>query len=324
MSGYSSLAIAKELNELGVLSPAEYKRAKGFHYRPGFCRGKRSLWSAQTVIRLLKDEVYVGTLAQGKKERISYKVRKQVDVPSDEWIRCDNAHEALVSRFIFDTVQMLLDRDTVSMKGSHASRLYSGLLFCGDCGSSMVRRTNPRNPEAAASFICTARNLKGTCSRHSIREDKLNEAVFAFIRDYVDELSDMGAVCGEMEEAAARGYDGDGEMERIRQELKKCEAFKGSLYHDLQRGFIDERQFQRFREKYSSREAELKEIIRKREQNERECLENREDLDRRMAEFKERLNVNVIDRNLLVMLIERIMVYEGGEIRIVTRFGKGR
>ncbi len=288
-----------------------------------------------------RDDIGACHFQQGKSERISYKVRKQVEVPPEEWIRCDNAHEALVSRFVFDTVQMLMDRDTICAKGSRMSRLYNGMLFCADCGSAMVRRTNPRNPDRAASYICGAKNVQGTCSRHAIREDRLNEAVFSFIREYVEELSDVRAVAGAVDDEGGavdlgreNGSGASGcpvvlsreerEMERLREELKQCAVFKGSLYQDLQRGIINERQFQRFREKYSKREAQLEEIIRRKEQYAKVLTENREELDRNLREFKEQMNISVMDRNLLVMLVERIMVQEGGEIEVVTRFGRGR
>lgn len=66
LQGMSQDAIANRLNELGILSPFEYKISSGSHYETGFRQKEQALWSSVTVRRILENEVYIGNLVQGK------------------------------------------------------------------------------------------------------------------------------------------------------------------------------------------------------------------------------------------------------------------
>ena len=84
IEGFSNLAIAEKLNGLGILSPMEYKRAQGENYRTGFGGGAKAKWSSVAVKRILVNECYLGTMIQGKEEKVSYKVNKCVKKPQEE------------------------------------------------------------------------------------------------------------------------------------------------------------------------------------------------------------------------------------------------
>ena len=324
MVGYSASSIAKHLNEQGILSPAEYKRSQGMQFLTVYGKCSGSKWSAQTVLRLLKNEVYIGRLAQGKREQVSYKVRKQVDIPSEQWIRCDDAHEAIVDRSVFDTVQMLLDRDTISAKGDKCSYLYSGLIFCEDCGSSMIRRNYYKKPEAPAYFICSAKNLRNSCSRHAIREDVVNRGVEHFLHEFIDSLQDKEHMMEELEGMEITYSNADAhadEIKRLRSELDEVGVYQRALYQDLDSGIIKERQFRRYRMKYEERRKELAAAIKEHEECIRIAEERDAETDERLAACKEKLNVDGLDRKLVVTFIDRILVSEDGKMNIVARFG---
>ncbi|GHU95694.1 hypothetical protein FACS1894208_08950 [Clostridia bacterium] len=96
LAGMSALKIAETLNNLGVLSPMEYKKSRGLpHPTGGFADKADSKWAAIAVIRILANETYTGTLIQGKQGKLNYKVRQIIDRPQSEWKRTENAHEAI-------------------------------------------------------------------------------------------------------------------------------------------------------------------------------------------------------------------------------------
>ncbi len=76
MQGYNAQAIADYLNENGVLSPSRYKRQIGSQYQSGFQKGQVSEWGPMTVRRILTNEIYIGTLIQGKRGTPNYKVKQ--------------------------------------------------------------------------------------------------------------------------------------------------------------------------------------------------------------------------------------------------------
>ena len=110
--GMSQDAIANRLNELGILSPFEYKISSGSHYETGFRQKEQALWSSVTVRRILENEVYIGNLVQGKRTTPNHKVKQTYVKPEDDWIRIEKNHEPLVSDRDFEIVQRLLGMDT--------------------------------------------------------------------------------------------------------------------------------------------------------------------------------------------------------------------
>lgn len=106
LAGVSASGIANILNKNGVLSPSEYKVKCGEKYNTSFKGAGQSKWSAKTIIRILKNVVYIGTLAQGKRTTVSHKVKKEIEVPECDWIVYENAHEQIISKMDFDAVQI--------------------------------------------------------------------------------------------------------------------------------------------------------------------------------------------------------------------------
>ena len=138
MEGMSNQLIADKLNELGVLAPADYKRATGVNFKSSFQTHLTSRWSAVAIIRILKNPIYYGVLQQGKSQRINYKVKVQRALPKEEWVIFENHHEGIVTKEEYETVQMLLAKDTRIAPGENRLYLFGGLLSCGDCGSNLT------------------------------------------------------------------------------------------------------------------------------------------------------------------------------------------
>ena len=112
LEGMSAQAIAEQLNSENVLAPSEYKRLCGLNYHSGFKAGTHAKWQAIQVLRILKNEVYTGTMVQGRRQKINYKIKKIRDVEESGWIRVPNMHEAIIPQKLFDTVQEVLKLDT--------------------------------------------------------------------------------------------------------------------------------------------------------------------------------------------------------------------
>ena len=143
LEGFSASHIADELNRLGILSPLAYKRNHGMpHAKGGYTDRKDCKWSATTIIRILQDETYTGTLVQGKQTTPHFKLKEREDKPSSEWIRVEGTHEAIIQKHDFDLVQRLRRIDTRTSPKSDKVYLFSGILICGCCGCRMTRKTN--------------------------------------------------------------------------------------------------------------------------------------------------------------------------------------
>ena len=129
LDGTSALRIATVLNEMGILSPLAYKKNNGFPYaKHGYADKEDCKWSATTIIRILQDETYIGTLVQGKQGTPHYKIKQMEQRPSSEWIRVPDAHEPLIAKQDFELVQRIRRLDTRTSPKQDTVYLFSGVL----------------------------------------------------------------------------------------------------------------------------------------------------------------------------------------------------
>ena len=97
LEGMSANSIADQLNSEGVLAPSEYKRLCGLNYHSGFKTGTHAKWQAIQVLRILKNEVYTGTMVQGKRQKINYKMVNTMyakDISKKVWSSLQRKKEA--------------------------------------------------------------------------------------------------------------------------------------------------------------------------------------------------------------------------------------
>ncbi len=236
LNGMSSQRIASHLNELGVLPPNEYKRANGFNYTCGFQAGLNQKWTVVSVNRILKNESYTGTLIQGKRRKINYKVKKSHDVGSENWIRVEDAHDAIISKGEFQQVQQLLELDTRTAPSQTTVYPLSGFLRCADCGQNMIRRTVTKNGKKYQYYHCSTYKNGGGCTPHMINSEKLTESVLAAIRHQVSLLVEAEKVLSNAELASGEQIGIkilDSQITALEAELERYSNLKIRLYQDL-------------------------------------------------------------------------------------------
>lgn len=112
ISGMSDQGIADKLNQMGVLSPLEYKLQQGVNISENFKQSDTAKWSSKAVYRILHNEVYTGTLVQGKQKKAEYRSKDIVAVPEEKWSRVCNTHEAIIDLEQYELVQSLVAKDT--------------------------------------------------------------------------------------------------------------------------------------------------------------------------------------------------------------------
>lgn len=179
MLGQSFRAIARALSDDGIPNPATH-----FTRLDGKKPDKRCspYWNSKTVMHILSDPTYLGKTVQHKTTRVSYKNHKVLRVPESEYIIKENAHEAIVSRDIWDKVQAV-NIGAARGRADKTGKVHtlSGLLVCADCGKKLKLK-------AARSgnfyFVCrTYADLgKKYCTSHGVSEAALEQLVLQDIR----------------------------------------------------------------------------------------------------------------------------------------------
>ncbi|MCL2170095.1 MAG: recombinase family protein [Defluviitaleaceae bacterium] len=188
VEGASNQGIAGRLNEMGVLSPYEYKLEKGFNVKSHFKKGEKALWSANSVARILKNEVYLGVMEQGKRTSKSYKFKKGFDVPKEDWIRVEGTHEGIIDPINFALVADILGQDTRKSPLQSEVYLFSGLLKCRACKQNMVRKIVPSSGKKYVYYVCSTNRQTKACKPHSIAQKQLEQAVLYTIRAHMGHM----------------------------------------------------------------------------------------------------------------------------------------
>jgi len=190
--GMSLNGIAKKLNELGVPNPTAYKHSIGLNYNSPRARQNDGMWVGSTIRRMLLNQVNLGHMVQGRQRVVSYKVHDRISVPEDEWFVVHNTHEATFTQEEYDTLVRLLERDTRTPNGGRTVHLFSGFVRCSDCKKALHRKTST----GITYYFCRtySEKSKEKCTKHSIREDLLANAVLAAIRVQIALLDSLRTI----------------------------------------------------------------------------------------------------------------------------------
>jgi site-specific DNA recombinase len=322
LEGVSPQDIADALNKLGVLSPMEYKRSLGMKFTTSFKTNSKALWSAGTVIRVLKNPIYTGVLIQGKETTPSYKVHKRVTKDESEWSVIEDSHEAIISKIDFDSAQKVLKCDTRRSPGGKAVGLFSGMIFCGDCGASMVRKTVPAGDKKYVYYICSAHKQDKSCSPHRIRDNALEEIVLDSLKQHISEVVDMSELFAITDTAplrTAQAQKVQRQLDKKHEEYEKLQKLLMSLYENLADGIIDREEYTRLKASFSARADEAeKQMDALREQL--EDIYNHGTENAWMNEFIKRQGLTTLDRAVVVALIDKILIHSNDVVEIIYRW----
>ena len=322
LDGISPQDIADALNKLGVLSPMEYKRSLGMKYTTSFKTSAKAAWSAGTVIRILKNPIYTGVLIQGKETTPSYKVHKRIAKDKSEWTVIEDSHEAIISGIDFDSVQKVLKCDTRRSPDDKAVGLFSGMLFCGDCGASMVRKTVPAGEKKYVYYVCSAHKQDKSCSPHRMRDTALEEIVLDSLRQHIREVVNMSELLNITDTAplrTAQAQKVQRQLDKKREEYEKLQKLLMSLYENLTDGVIDHEEYARLKASFTARADEAE----KQMDALRESLNDIQSHGTEnvwMNEFIKRQELASLDRAVVVALIDKILIHSNDVVEIIYRW----
>jgi tnpX site-specific recombinase len=312
LKGYSSKAIADELNRLGILTPKLYKENQGFKCN-GFQTIKSGNWSAKTVNRIIENEVYIGNTLQGKSSVLSYKNKKQLGKKKEEWIRVENTHEALISKETFVIANEMLKRDLNNLKGRENIDLFSGMLFCKDCGSQLVKRLVRQKEKEYIYYICSKYNKGNSCTRHSIKRETLINVVSETIKSYIEFNEKLYSKIKYVDLSKDLT---DIYIPVLKREKVMVEKLLSSLYTDLKENIVSSEEFKLFRESYIKKQKELNDSIEYRLKKQDDTRFKLNQNHQWIIDINKYKNISKIDRLSVVMLIDKIFVCEDKTIDI--------
>ena len=318
LSGMSCRQIASSLNSDNVLSPAAY--AKLPVSKPGPYTG---LWSSERISEMLQNETYIGNMVQGRMVKISYKSKKCLRQSPENWVVVEGTHEPIIDPETFQKVQLL-----VSSRKHTRSRTYDfllkGLIFCHECGYPMavLNRKNAAG-EDRLFFVCRTyqRFTKaGVCTCHSIKEETVNEAVLAKVREVCQAYLNpdrLRPIAKEAVENASKAASCEAEMQALQSKITALTTNLDQMYMDRLNGLLSEEDFQRIYQKVKMDRTVLEDRLKSMQGQVKQPVNTEE---KAKALVKQFLDSALTSRELLVSLIERVELTEEKEIIIKFRF----
>ena len=322
LEGVSQQRIADRLNEKGILSPLDYKQHCGMNFKSGFQVNTKTLWTAVTVGRILKNEIYTGTLAQGKKSSPNHKVKRLVEKPESEWVRIADNHDAIISAEIFKAVNSVLKQDIRVAPKQETAYLFSGLLFCADCGKNLVRNGVKQKGKEYSYYMCVGNKTDKSCASHRISDTKLEEAVLLVLRRHIANLMDaerMLEIVNELPVKRDELRQTDRLITQKMAEIERYNRLKTKLYESMADGLIDKAEYSEMKRSYDEKLRQAGEALAKLKEDYSSLWENAGS-HTWIEQFKQHQDIDVLTRPIVVTLIDRIIVYQDRHVEVVFKY----
>ena len=319
--GMGYIALARYLNEAGIVSPRDYFYQQKNNANP---RHESHCWNSVSIGGLLRNEVYIGNMVSCKYASESYKNHKLIDRPKDEWIRVENAHEPLIERELWDRCQAITEKRYIRRpKKDGTSSIFTGLLVCADCGLKMrcatQRKTRKNgNLYEHTNFMCTtyAHGGQTTCTPHTVGEKDLHEIVAEQIRSHAlmvqcDENRIIEKIVSAQDsETSANKKACDSELKHCRKRLAMLEKLIDSLYEDRVTGTVPESVFKSLILKYEQERVEREDTVKAIEKRIADIQQNNGSATAWVKLIKQHIRLETLDTDTLLTLIDKIIVSE--------------
>ena len=324
IDGHSAARIADILNGRGVLSPIEYKKDRGLpHPKGGYSDKDGAKWSATTVIRILNDETYTGTLIQGKIGTPNYKLKELVQKPESEWHRTENAHAAIIQKHNFDLAQKILRLDTRTAPRGDKVYVFSGILVCGCCGNRMTRKTVPYKDEKYHYYWCPTGKKNGCTRSVMLKETILTDCVLGSVKAHIANIASLETLLASLDSTRIARELAENltlQLSENERRLEKIREFKAGLYENMINGNLSKDEYKALKGKYTADADNLITANAKLKQEVAAVLECKHERLMWMEHFKKFENLDTIDRRTVIHLIHSIRVLSKTELEITFNY----
>lgn len=247
ISGLGPTQIAKRLKSEDVMTPTEYWNNIG---RKCSKPPERPFnWCADTVSSILDKQEYCGDTVNFRTTSKSFKLKKRFERPQEEWQVFENTHPAIIDRETFALVQELRQHRRRPTKSGIVS-MFSGLLYCADCGEKLYYSVTNNYKREQAYFFCSSyRKNSDVCSAHYIREKVIESLVLEsmqrvlwYVQSY-EKLFAQKQLENFGEQKKAELAEKRRELNKANRRIREIDSIIQKLYEDNVAGKINDDRF---------------------------------------------------------------------------------
>ena len=313
VSGLGPTQIAKKLRSEGVLTPSEYLHSIGVN-----CPVKPPVyphnWCSSTVAAILDRQEYTGDTVNFRSFRQSFKLKKRLDKPQEEWKIFPDTHPAIIDRETFALVQNLRQHRRRPTRTGIVS-MFSGLLYCADCGSKLGYSATNNYKREQAFFFCSAyRGNSNVCSAHFIREKVVEELVLEglqrllwYIQVYEkrfaqEQMEHFGLQEKKKLTAKCR------ELDKAKQRVLEIDQLIQKSYEDMTKGLLSEERFATLTVSLENEQRQLKVDIPALEDSLNATADKADDLQKFIQRARQVTRLTELTPEIVHEFIEKIVV----------------
>ena len=315
LAGNGPTKIARMLTEQQIPTPGtlEYRRTGSTRrYHPGYeCK-----WATNTVVHLLENREYTGCLVNFKTEKVSYKLKHSVENPPEKQAVFENHHEPIIDRETWERVQELRKQRKRPNRYDEVG-LFSGILFCADCGSVMYQQRYQTDKRKQDCYICGSyKKRTADCTAHFIRTELLTAGVTENLRKITSyaakhEARFMKLLVEQNEDGGRRRNAArKKELETAQKRISELSAIFKRLYEDSVTGRISDERFSELSADYEAEQKELKERAAGLQAELSKSQEAAENAEKFMKVVRRHTSFEELTPTLLREFVEKIVVHE--------------
>ena len=315
LAGNGPTKIARMLTEqqIPTRGTLEYRRTGSTRrYHPGYeCK-----WATNTVVHLLENREYTGCLVNFKTEKPSYKLKHSIENPPEKQAVFENHHEPIIDRETWERVQELRKQRKRPNRYDEVG-LFSGILFCADCGSVMYQQRYQTDKRKQDCYICGSyKKRTADCTAHFIRTDLLTAGVLSNLRKVTSYAAKHEARF--MKLLIEQNEDGDRrrnaakkkELEAAEKRIAELSAIFKRLYEDSVTGRISDERFTELSADYEAEQKELKERAARLREELSKAQEATANAEKFMNVVRRHTTIEELTPTLLREFVEKIVVHE--------------
>ncbi len=312
LKGFGPSQIANKLKEEKILRPYHYwKQKKG---KPILSTESPYSWDARIVADILERQEYVGDTVNFKCTTKSFKNKEKIHRPKEEWVIFENTHPAIIDRETFDIVQKLREHRCRRPKSGIKS-MFSGLLYCADCGSKLNYYSRNNYKLNQAYFSCAAyRRETIRCTSHYIRETAVYDIVLEnlqrvlwYVQSYEKEFARLQIEQYSIEQRKELVRKEKG-LTKAKNRVNEIDTIIQRLYEDNVNGKISDSRFETMSAALENEQKELKADIPIMEQQLNSEKDKNEGLQHFIDKAKKLTHLTELTPEILHEFIEKIIV----------------
>ncbi len=313
--------IARQLTEEQIVNPSNHYFNMTGVALTNLNTEKATVWNSRTVRAIIDDETYLGHTVSMKYTTASYKNKKRILRPENEWLRFENTHQFIIEKELWDIAHDVRKSKKRPRKNMDEPNPYSGMIFCADCGFPLVLHRAHTMEESKNNFACSSykRFGKEKCTSHYLRETLLAKVILDDIKRVTHFARQDEALFAQFinEKNTAETRK---EITRLQKELdvmKKRDleltALFKRLYEDNVLGRIPDEHYRTLSEQYISEQKTLRETIPQSEERMTKLKNSLTNVDRFIEKAKKYTDLSELTPEILHIFIEKIEVGERAE-----------